>query len=127
MKKWLAVVISALLCLSLAACGQKPASVEEYVAKNKDTISAAVSASAGDGLNIEVLGRGNSLVYRYKYTTELGELDAVKAALESATDKLESTFKSILTAVKTEVPSAESVIVEYLTKDGEVIVSKEFK
>ena len=38
-----------------------------------------------------------------------------------------SVFTSVLSSLKEAVPDAESVIVEYLDQDGNVIVSKEFQ
>lgn len=42
-------------------------------------------------------------------------------------DSLSSTFEGVLTSLRLVVPDAQSVIVEYLDKDGQVIVSKEYK
>ena len=42
-------------------------------------------------------------------------------------DGMSDTFTGILSSMKTVVPSAESVTVEYLDMDGKVILSKEYK
>ena len=40
---------------------------------------------------------------------------------------MEETFNTLLSQVKAEVAETESMIVEYLDKDGNVLLSKEFK
>ena len=89
-----------------------------------DDMSAAMSAS---GLDMKVTARGNSLVYTYQYTIDVGETSVLKPALEQATEGLSDTFENILKALKISVPDAESIIVEYLDKDGKLILSKEYK
>ena len=85
------------------------------------------AALAEQGINMKIKVRGNSLVYSYQYTEDLPDLEAVKATLEESLDSVSSTFKVLLQQMKTEIPSAESIIVEYLAKDGTEIYSKEFK
>lgn len=89
-----------------------------------DDMSAAMSAS---GLDMKVTARGNSLVYTYQYTIDVGDTSVLKPALEQATEGLSDTFENILKALKISVPDAESFIVEYLDKDGKLILSKEYK
>lgn len=102
-------------------------SVEAYVASMQDEIEALVGSMAGDGMGLQILARGNSLVYQYQYSMDLGDTDAVKQALEQALDTQDATFESVLDSLKAEVPSAESVIIEYLDKDGNLLFSKEYK
>ena len=102
-------------------------SMEEFVALSKDSIDAMKESFASQGLVIDVVAEGNSLVYRYQYPTAVGDTAAVKAALEDAIVEQDSVFEGVLTSVKSLVPDAESVIVEYLDADGSEIFSKEYK
>lgn len=102
-------------------------SMEEFVALSKDSIDAMKESFASQGLVIDVVAEGNSLVYRYQYSTAVGDTAAVKAALEDAIVEQDSVFEGVLTSVKSLVPDAESVIVEYLDADGSEIFSKEYK
>lgn len=102
-------------------------SMEEFVALSKDSIDAMKESFASQGLVIDVVAEGNSLVYRYQYSTAVGDTAAVKAALEDAIVEQDSVFEGVLTSVKSLVSDAESVIVEYLDADGSEIFSKEYK
>lgn len=66
-------------------------------------------------------------MYSYRYTSDVGDTALLKPMLDEALEPLSSTFESSLEAIQLAVPSAESLIVEYLTQDGELITSKEFK
>lgn len=163
MKKILALLLCAAMCLTLAACGEKPSTDDPGAAKpstsatepssTPDMTSAETEApAAGDGtameafiesiqdqidgikdslessgMKLDVLARGNSLVYSYQYTMDVGDTSLLKEPLEKAMEGFNSTFESILSALKLTVPDAESVIVEYLDQDGNLILSKEYK
>lgn len=85
------------------------------------------AATESSGMKMKVFARGKSLVYSYQYTIDLGDTSLLKSTFEQALASTESTFSSVLSAMKLVVPDAESVTVEYLDKAGKVIVSKEFK
>lgn len=102
-------------------------SVEAYVASMQDEIEALVGSMTGEGIGLQILARGNSLVYQYQYGIDLGDTDVAKQALEQALDTQDATFESVFDSLKAEVPSAESVIIEYLDKDGNLLLSKEYK
>lgn len=151
MKRFWVAVLSGLLCLSLAACsaeqtGSQPAdtsgaasvgsetsaaaagetTLEEYLEANREELNEAMGSLEDDGTNMQILARGNSLVYSYQYTTDVGDTAALKAVMDEMMDSLSSMFEVVLGAIQQEVPSAESVIVEFLTQDGELITSKEY-
>ena len=67
-------------------------SMEEFVALSKDSIDAMKESFASQGLVIDVVAEGNSLVYRYQYSTAVGDTAAVKAALEDAIVEQDSVF-----------------------------------
>ncbi len=102
-------------------------SVEAYVASMQDEIEALVGSMMGDDMGLQILARGNSLVYQYQYSIDLGDTDVAKQVLEQALDMQDATFESVFDSLKAEVPSAESVIIEYLDKDGNLLLSKEYK
>ena len=54
-------------------------------------------------------------------------MSAIRDGLEAAMESLSSNFEGILDQLQSAVPEAESVIVEYLDKDGQLIYSKEYK
>ncbi len=82
-----------------------------------------------NGMTLEIIARDNSLVYSYQYIVDLGDLSVVGEALDAAMEQelFSSTFDGVLEQLKSVVPDAESVIVEYLSQDGQLIASKEFK
>ena len=112
-----------------AADGQTLANrtIQSFIDTIQDQIDTMAASFEDSGLNMKVFARGNSLVYSYQYTMDMGDTSVLKDALESAMDGMSDTFTGILSSMKTVVPSAESVTVEYLDMDGKVILSKEYK
>mgnify|MGYP002529432244 CR=1 FL=1 len=123
------------LCLSMAACGGKKESssdgnstaLEEYISESQSQIDEMSSALEGQGMDLSVEVRGNSLAYVYQFTTDVGDTETIKSGLEQSMSAMEETFNTLLSQVKEEVSETESMIVEYLDMDGNVIYSKEFK
>ena len=101
--------------------------MEAFIANIQDEIDDMTASLQESGMNLKVVARGNSLAYVYQYNTDLGDTSLVKDALEQSLDSMASVFTSVLSSLKEAVPDAESVIVEYLDQDGNVIVSKEFQ
>lgn len=101
--------------------------IQEYVEQNAEQLDSISSSFEGTGKNMDILARGNSLVYSCQYTMDIGDTDLIKSTLDSSLDASSSTYESVLSLLKLQVPSAESVIVEYLDMDGNVITSKEYK
>lgn len=101
--------------------------LETYIDSIKDQIDGMTASMEEAGMNLDVLARENSLVYSYQFTEDVGDTSLLKDSLEQSLEELSSSFESILSALKQAVSSAESVVVEYLDKDGNVIVSKEYK
>lgn len=73
-------------------------------------------------LTINVSARGNTLVYTYKYGTPLSG-----DALQTALDSLDSTYTDLLKSVQTLIPGCESILLEFVDKNGKVLASKEYK
>ncbi len=123
MKKVLALVLCFVMCLSFVACTTEKADIEDFITQIKDQVE--TSDETGE---MKLVVRGNSLVYSYKYKVDLGDnLDVVKDALESAMENSDSTYTEVLSQLRAVVKEADSVIVEFLSKDGKVIYSKEYK
>ena len=101
--------------------------MESFIASMKDELDQMSAAMESSGMTLSVSARGKSLVYSYKYTIDVGDLSLIKPTLEQMMDSLSSTFEGVLSSLRLVVPDAQSVIVEYLDKDGQVIVSKEYK
>ncbi|MDE6149458.1 MAG: DUF4854 domain-containing protein [Ruminococcus sp.] len=156
MKKLLAVLSCLTICLSFAACGTKDDSsaekveskasvessveesevstdvsegktIQDFIDENKETFDVLKDALKDSGMEMDILARENSLVYTYKYTTDVGDTETVKAALDQGLESQKDTFVQVLDSLKLAVPTTESVIVEYLDMDGNVITSGEFK
>lgn len=152
MRKLLTAAACIALCISLGACAGSPnkggdssqsqqpgtsnssqdetdsvsGEIESYIAAAQKEIDSLASSLKNNGMELKVTARDKSLVYSYQYSS-VSNSDALKTALDEAMKSTESTFKSILTDLKQRVKSAESVIVEYIDKDGVVITSTEFK
>lgn len=178
MKKFLAVMICAVMCFVLTACAGNPSTdnssdaeastapsssvvepsstpeepssevsseepssseaeeapaagdattMETFIESIQDQVDGMSESLKESGMNLEVLARGNSLVYLYQFTEDLGDTSLIKDGLEQSLEGVSSTFENVLSLLKTAVSDAESVIVEYLDKDGNVILSKEYK
>ena len=156
MKKLLAILSCLTICLSFAACGDKDDSsaekaeskaavessvaeseasadasegktIQEFIDENKETFDVLKDSLKDSGMEMDILARENSLVYTYKYTIDVGDTETVKATLDQGLESQKDTFVQILDSLKLTVPTTESVIVEYLDKDGNIITSGEFK
>lgn len=149
MKKITAIVLALLLCLSFAACGntnevkvtptpeatptatpeptEEPLTLEAYIASIQSEIDELTTAMAAQGMSIEILARNNALVYSYKYQEDVADAETMRAALEQATETQATTFQALYTELKGDVPSLESVTVEYLAADGTVLYTRDFK
>lgn len=128
MKKLLVAVCCLVMCLSFASCGGSGAgSMDKYISSIQSQMESMKDTLDSSGMKLELVQRENSLVYRYQFTTDIGDADAAKQTLESGMEQMASTFQAGLKELKEQVSGAESLIVEYVDKDGNVIVSKEYK
>lgn len=101
--------------------------LQSYINSIQSQLDEVLDVYAQQGLSIQVVARGNSLAYVYRYTIDIADIATARQQLASALAMQASTFENVLKELKNEVPSAESVIVEYQAKDGSVIYSKEYK
>lgn len=130
MKKLAAVVLSLVMALSIAACGGKAGSVQDYLDKPevKSQLDAALSALEGTGMNMTVSGEDNKLIYTYTFETQLDDADGtISAGLEEGMKAQESTFKNIAKSLKDEIKVKDPVVViKYLNADGSEIYTVEY-
>lgn len=108
--------------------GNKYATVEEYVKSDAvqsqlDTLKTTIKNM---GMDVEVSAEDNKLIYTYTYDTDVdteGMADQLKETLETQS----STFKSVLSSLKSYVDVDSPVIViKYLNNDGTEIYTHEF-
>ena len=101
--------------------------MDAFIASIQGQIDQMAGSVESSGMGLDVVARGNSLVYIYQYNIDLGDTSLIKGSLESALDSMSDVFTSVLDSLRLVVPDAESVIVEYLDMEGNIIASKEFK
>ena len=99
-------------------------SVAEYVKELKasEDFKQLVQMCQAQYLDIDVVADGNNLVYKYAYTVEV-DVNAVKQALDAADN---SAMQSSANVLHTVLSKLDKVVVEYYTKDGELILRQEF-
>ncbi len=122
MKKILAFSMVLLLCSMciFVGCSSKDSNaLAEYAEEQQK----ALDAAAIDGMTIKCTARDNSLVFSYSYESDLITKDTAQTALDS----MESQYATMLSSVQTAVPSCESIIIEILDKDGNVMADTEYK
>ena len=122
MKKILAFSMVLLLCSMciFVGCSSKDSNaLAEYAEEQQK----ALDAAAIDGITIKCTARDNSLVFSYSYESDLITKDTAQTALDS----MESQYATMLSSVQTAVPSCESIIIEILDKDGNVMADTEYK
>lgn len=101
--------------------------VEDFIANSQEEIDQMTADLEGSGMELKVVARGNSLAFIYQFQIDLGDTSLLKDALEESLESMSDLFNTMLSSLKQSVSNAESIIVEYLDMDGNVIVSKEYK
>ncbi|GEM_PF-6093046 len=111
--------------------------LSQYIENNRDDLEALENGGAeevdGDGF-IKILARGNSLVIKFTMAlppeTTPEDIELLKAEFASTLNKMEPKDVEKITAalaeLKKEVPSAESIILEFVTDSGTVLGSRTF-
>ena len=119
-----ALVMCALMCAALAACGGKAASVQDYLDKNKAALDAMIAEAESDGsVDLDIIARDNSMVYIFKYKFDTSSVTDIKDRLDALMEDEASEFKDGYAELKKVVSSAESIIVEYYDMNDTLITS----
>lgn len=130
--KLMAVLACVLMVMSFASCGGngKFASVADYVNSDivQNQLESMMDTVDSMGMDIKVYGEDNKLVYEYKFDTQMDNVDAMAAALDSSLESQASTFEGVANSMK-EVVNVDNPVVKvvYLNADGSEIFSKEFQ
>ena len=129
--KKISIILIAILCLALAACGNAPETLEEYMDQNPEVQQdVEESVAATDGLSVEV--SDNNITYRYDISQLAGitedsvKSSDVKDALSDSLASAADTYKDVCAGLEesTDV-SGITCTVEYCFKD-EVLASSTF-
>lgn len=67
------------------------------------------------------------MVYQYQYHVDIGDISVARENLEQALEPMSEIFEQNLIELKQYAPTAESIIVEYIDKDKNLIYAREFK
>lgn len=98
------------------------ATLESYIASMQDEMG-----QMEDGSSLKIEARGNALVYSYQFPDMGLDGDLLKNAMEQALEGAAPTFEELVPMVRQEVAELESIVVEYLDVNGELLASREFK
>ena len=104
-------------------------SVAEWIEKESENIEGLKESMTGTDLELNVVGRGKSLVYQYRFTKVAGGDVTIwmKEQLNRDIEEQKESMNAVLVMLRKEVPDAESVIFEYYDKDNNLITSCEIK
>lgn len=134
LKSSVIVAMVALVVMLAASCGAGKFSTVDAYAKSEAVQSEieSVKESFADTFEVNVYGEGNTLVYEYKYVTQIDDsvLESVKTALENATEGEKDTFVDAANSITEFVDISKedvAVAVRYLNADGTLIAESVFK
>lgn len=102
-------------------------SVADYIDKNRAMIEEVKASMQQEDMSTDIYASENSMVFSFRLTIDIGDTSELEAYFEQYFSQLEPAFISILDEMRLEIPSAESIILEYLDINGNTIASKEFK
>ncbi len=119
-------------CTSLYTSLYEEQTFEEYYNEHLDEfeeIEAETAEMFKDSLDVKLCAKGNSLYYIYTFKADHSEYmtdEMWTQSLDSTLDSLAHTLGQNVVDLKNEVPSLESIIVEYRKPDGTLIASREY-
>ncbi len=123
MRKILAVVLALVVMFSFVGCNSNEDKVADYVrtATSTTEFQQAVNSFAVQGLKVEVEARGDDIVYKYTYTSDVGDEDLVVDSLLAD----DSVYTSSAAAVHAEASFVDKVIFEFYNMNGKLLTSIE--
>lgn len=128
----LSIILTAVMTLSLCACSLsdigKAETMEDYVKSDAVTkeLEELRKTFSSSGMEIEILGEGNKLVYQYIIPESMaynGMGDSMAAELSAQAETFTEAANSLKSAVMVENPV---VVVRYLTSGGNHLLEREF-
>lgn len=129
MKKVLSLILVAVLCLSLVACGDSSAEskVASYVNKYGDDFRAGMeetfAGTSGMTCRSSIKAVGTGIVVDM-IINELEDVSQdVKDAMQDAYDSMDSEFEAILETIQEEVPEVTYLKINVCEKDGDVMAT----
>lgn len=132
MKKILALVLAAVLCLSLAACGNKEekssgpnpevlAYVEEYGDVLLASMEASFATTSGMTCKSTIDAVGSGIVM----SININELEDIpqetKDIMQQAYDAMANTFEGMLKDLQKEAPEITYIKINVCEKDGDIL------
>ena len=127
-KKVLLGLVLTMAMLAICACGKKYSSVADFAKSDElqKEIAELKEQYANAGLDIEVTGEDNKLIYTYTYT-EVTNFDGLAEALEEGMESEKQTFIDLANTLKKEVKEENPIVaVKYIDANGEEIYSVEY-
>lgn len=151
MKRFLCLLLAALFCLSLAACGnndngstpdsasaaqdssenvKRYASIDDYL--NDPEVQKSIDSQkkdSGSAVKMDVIAQGDTLVYQYTYAEHIDDntVASVKQALEASLEDNAAAFTQVISELQKYVDLANpKVKIVYCNDDGSVITEKVF-
>jgi len=97
-------------------------SVKEWFEENGDALEDEVKDMMGEGVEISIRVKGDSLIVKM-CMEGIDEIDdETKTAIEDAMEEGMSQFDGIVDGIRGEIPSLESLVYEVCEEDGDLIV-----
>ena len=105
--------------------------IEDYIASDEiqEQLESVKSSLVSSGIDVDVIGEDNKLIYVYTYSDQFDEdaVDALAEQLESAMSTQASTFEDVAASLKEKTDVEDPIVeVRYVNADGSEIYSQEF-
>ena len=104
-------------------------SIDEYVKSDllQSQIESMKEAVKDAGIDIELVGEGNKLIYIYTFSDEYVAMDGFVDAFIESVESQPGTFETVASALKLAVNVEDPIVeVRFISESGDVIYSKEF-
>ncbi len=121
-------VLAVLMAISFVSCSSKYKTMQDYANSSEvqSQISSLKDSVQSAGMNIELKGEGEKLIYVYTIDSSY-VVDGMAQQLEAGLTAQASTFEDIASTLKEEVNVKNPVVVvQYIDSDGNEIYSQEF-